>query len=80
MKKELTYREVLQEMISQLQKVYDTAEALRDCSGYGKFEGKDEMNKIRGLLPEVWQPLQKLDNNMKQGLATSIVWTAEIAP
>lgn len=74
MKKELTYRQVLQRMIADLQKVYDQAEALRDCSGYGKFEGKDQMNYVRGKLPEVWSALQKLDNNMASERAQSIAW------
>ena len=74
MKVEKTYREVLQRMISQLQKIYDEAEALRDCSGYGQFEGKAEMNFIRGKLPEIWGPLQKLDNGMSDVFAQSIVW------
>lgn len=74
MKKEMTYREILQRMILQLQTIHDEAEALRDCSGYGEFEGKSEMNFIRGKLPEVWLPLQKLDNRMSDVFSQSIVW------
>lgn len=77
MKKEMTYREILQRMILQLQKIYDEAEALRDCSGYGKFEGKEEMNMVRKYLPQIWSPLQKLDNGMTNSLAQSIAWEEE---
>lgn len=73
-KKPVSYREALQRMISKLQEVYDEAEALRDCSGYEKFEGKTEMNHVRKFLPEIWQPLKKLDNGMTESFAKQTVW------
>lgn len=68
-----TYREELQSMIKALDELYDRAGSLRDSSGNGPFEGKDQMNEIRKQLPKLWGILRKLDNNLPTSLANSQV-------
>jgi len=67
----MTYREELQDMIRVLDNLYDRAGSLRDSSGNGPFEGKDQMNEMRKQLPELWGMLRKLDNNLPKSLADS---------
>jgi hypothetical protein len=57
----MTYREAIQIQIKALQDIYDHAEALRDVA----FDNeKEHWNQVRRLLPEVWRPLQKIDNSL----------------
>jgi hypothetical protein len=55
----MTYREAIQIQIAALQKIYDYAEALRDVASEDE---KEAWNNARRLLPNVWSPLQKIDN------------------
>jgi hypothetical protein len=57
----MTYREAIQIQIAALQKIYDHAEALRDVAD---DKEKEAWNQVRRLLPDVWGPLQKVDNNL----------------
>lgn len=57
----MTYREELQNMIRDLQNVYDKANYLRDLS---TEEEKIVLNELRRVLPDVWSPMQKLDNSI----------------
>jgi len=64
----MTYRQEIQSMISELQAKYDKIEYLRDQSGR---EEQILLNQVRGMLPTVWDVLQKLDNNLSDELANS---------
>jgi len=57
----MTYRQEIQKMITELQAKYDRIEYLRNQSGR---EEKILLNQVRGMLPIVWDVLQKLDNNL----------------
>lgn len=63
----MTYREAIQIQIKALQDIYDNAEALRDVAS-DEVE-KAAWNNVRRLLPDVWGPLQKLDNNLSSSKA-----------
>lgn len=58
----MTFRQALQIQIKALQEIYDNAEGLRDLA-----TGEDEkyaFNNLRRHLPNLWGPLQKLDNSL----------------
>lgn len=57
----MTYREAIQIQIAALKQLYDHAEALRDVADEDE---KEAFNNMRRLLPEVWRPLQKVDNKL----------------
>lgn len=57
----MTYREKIQEMISQIDKLYDDANWLRDLA---TIEEKKYWNEFRGNFFDASQPLRKLDDNM----------------
>jgi hypothetical protein len=57
----MTYREAIQIQIAALQKIYDHAEVLRDVATETE---KAHWNQVRRLLPQVWGPLQKIDNDL----------------
>jgi len=62
----MTYREHIQEMIQQLQDVYDRAGALRD---HADGSEKEAFNQVRGRTSDTWVWLQRLDNSLSKGAA-----------
>lgn len=67
----MKYREELQNMILALDQLYDRAGSLRDSSGIGKNEGKDEMNEIRKQISILLSRAKNLDYNLPEWLANS---------
>jgi hypothetical protein len=63
----MTYRDAIQIQIAALQQIYDHAEGLRDVANEDE---KDAWNNVRRLLPEVWRPLQKMDNKLSDSEAS----------
>lgn len=56
-----THREILQDAISKLHEVYDTAGYLRDHS---TREMQEEYNNVRRYLPEIIEFLRKIDDEL----------------
>lgn len=65
----MTYREHIQEMIDQLQDIYDRAGMLRDHVDFNDIIGKTVFNKTREMTSETWSWLQKLDNALTKAAA-----------
>jgi hypothetical protein len=62
----MTYRQKIQGIIIHLQNIYDELEGLRDQSD---SQGQKYINQARGVLPDVWSPLQNLDNSLSDEMA-----------
>jgi hypothetical protein len=62
----MNYREAIQLQIAALQELYDNAEGLRDAA---TDDEKEVWNNVRRLLPDVWRPLQRLDNSLSSSRA-----------
>ena len=63
----MTYREKIQEMIQNLQTMYDDVDGLRDEA---TMEEKKYWNALRGKLPDCWDILQKLDSSVSDKRAS----------
>lgn len=61
-----TYREVIQKQVSDLDKIFDNAESLRD---YATMEEKDSWNQLRDFTSKAMSVLHKLDNKLTQDRA-----------
>jgi len=59
--KKKTYRELIQEIIADLDKQYDRAGGLRD---FAIGQEKEYFNLIRGTLSNLMSQLNKFDNNL----------------
>lgn len=59
----MTYREKIQQMIAQINELYNEAEWLRDIA---TSEEKECWNKHRGIFYDASTPLSKLDNSLSQ--------------
>lgn len=62
----MTYREKIQEMIEQINKLYDDAEWLRDLA---TEEEKKHWNDHRRIFYDAAQPLRRLDNSLSKNRA-----------
>lgn len=62
----MTYREKIQEMISQINKLYNDAEWLRDLA---TSEEKEYWNQHRGIFYDAALPLKRLDNSLTEASA-----------
>jgi hypothetical protein len=58
--KKQSYRDHIQELIKQMQDIYEDCEWLRDCA---TGEEKDAWNKTRGIMYEADKYLRKLDKS-----------------
>jgi ElaB/YqjD/DUF883 family membrane-anchored ribosome-binding protein len=61
-----TYREVIQKQASELDKIFDNAESLRD---FATLEEKDSWNQLRNFTSKAMSVLHKLDNKLSQDRA-----------
>lgn len=66
----MTYREKIQEMIEQIDKLYDDAEWLRDVADEDE---KRYLNKFREKFFDAGRPLRQLDYNISDKRASMIV-------
>jgi hypothetical protein len=57
----MTLREKIQDMVAQLNNIYDDAEWLRDLA---TEDEKENWNQLRQVVPYASAPLQKLDNSL----------------
>jgi hypothetical protein len=62
----MTYRDKIQEMILQIEKLYDDAGWLRDLA---TGDEKKYWNEFRGNILETSEPLRRLDDNMTDNRA-----------
>ena len=65
-----TYRAELQNLIQELQSVYDKAEYLRDHSD---SDGEKVFNEVRSRLPPIWDIIITLDNSLNEAIANQDV-------
>ena len=66
----MTYREKIQQMILQINTLYEEAEWLRD---FATSEEKEYWNAHRKIFYDAAGPLQKLDNKLSQSRANTCV-------
>jgi hypothetical protein len=66
----MNYRDHIQEMIQQLQDIYDRAGALRD---HAEGHEKEAFNQVRGKTGDTWPWLQRLDNALSRDRANEDV-------
>lgn len=66
----MTYREKIQQMVEQINKLYNDANWLRDMA---MDDEKDYWNKHRGIFYDAAKPLMQLDNMLTDRSATRCV-------
>jgi hypothetical protein len=64
----MTYREAIQKMIADVERIYDECEGLRD---HATNEEKDAWNAMRKTLYDASRPLRRLDNSLSQSRANT---------
>lgn len=63
---EMTYRENIQALISQINHIYNACEPLRDCA-FG--DQQKYWNEMRRIFYDAAKPLRELDNSLTQAEA-----------
>ncbi len=70
----MNYREKIQNMINQINQLYDDAGSLRDMASQ---QEKEHWNKFRGIFYDAAAPLRKLDNSLSDNRAKICVCETE---
>lgn len=66
----MTYREKIQQMIQQINKLYNDAEGLRDMA---LMQEKEYWNKHRGIFYDAAKPLRMLDDSLSYASANRCI-------